>query len=92
MWGTRIRLRYVQQSAIGPIRPWGEVDDVTALTAPLHIAYKPLMDAGMQYVAGRQDDATNAAALRRRATLLGHRRTGAIGNGDPLTTTSTSRL
>ena len=31
---------------------------MAALTALLHLAYRPLLDAGMQYLAGRQDDAT----------------------------------
>lgn len=29
-----------------------------ALTRLLHVAYKPLLDAGMQYLTGRQDEVT----------------------------------
>jgi DNA-binding protein Fis len=53
----------VKQSPAGPIRPWTEVDDVTALTALLHVAYKPLLDADMQFLTGRQDDATTLLSI-----------------------------
>ena len=48
----------MEQSQPGPVRAWSKNDDVAALTALLHIAYRPLLDAGLQYTAGRQDDAT----------------------------------
>jgi hypothetical protein len=48
----------VNETSRGAIRRWTETDDVTALTALVHLAYKPLLDGGMQYDAGRQDDAT----------------------------------
>jgi predicted N-acetyltransferase YhbS len=38
------------------IRPWHETDDLCALTALLHRAYKPLADAGMRFVASHQDN------------------------------------
>lgn len=48
----------MQLPDVGPVRPWTEADDVTALTALLHLAYSPLLVAGMTYLTGRQDDAT----------------------------------
>lgn len=51
-------MREVKQLPPGPLRLWSDADDVTALTALLHLAYRPLLDAGMQYLTGRQDDAT----------------------------------
>ena len=42
----------------GPLRAWTASDDVSALTGLLHVAYRPLLAAGMQYLTGRQDDAT----------------------------------
>lgn len=49
---------HVEESSVGPVRAWTEADDITALTALLHKAYRPLLDAGMNYHAGTQDDAT----------------------------------
>lgn len=53
----------MQPSGVGPIRAWTASDDVSALTALLHLAYKPLLDSGMQYLTGRQDDATTARRI-----------------------------
>ena len=55
---TATSVRLVEQPPVGPIRAWTDGDDVTALTALLRFAYGPLLDAGMQYLAGRQDPAT----------------------------------
>lgn len=48
----------MQPSTVGHLRAWTASDDVSALTSLLHLAYKPLLASGMQYLAGRQDDAT----------------------------------
>lgn len=53
-----INLSGVEQSRAGRVRAWTDTDDVAALTALLHIAYRPLLDEGMQYLAGTQDTAT----------------------------------
>lgn len=53
----------MQAQDVGPIRAWTETDDVSSLTALLHLAYKPLLDSGMQYHAGRQDDAITARRI-----------------------------
>lgn len=47
------------------IRPWREDDDLSALTALLHRAYKPLADAGMRFMASHQDEATTLRRLRK---------------------------
>lgn len=52
----------MEQATVGAIRVWTDADDVSALTTLLHVAYRPLLDAGMQYLTGRQD---NATTLRR---------------------------
>lgn len=54
---------FVQGQEVGPIRLWAAGDDISALTSLLHLAYKPLLDSGMEYVAGRQDDATTTRRI-----------------------------
>lgn len=53
----------MQRQPVGPIRAWTASDDMSALTALLHLAYKPLLDGGLQYLTGRQDDDTTARRI-----------------------------
>ena len=53
----------MQRQPVGPIRAWTASDDMSALTALLHLAYKPLLDSGLQYLTGRQDDDTTARRI-----------------------------
>lgn len=53
----------MQPPRVGPIRAWVASDDLSALTALLHLAYAPLLDSGLQYLTGRQDDATTARRI-----------------------------
>ena len=48
----------MEHTPVSGIRAWTDNDDVGALTDLLHIAYRPLLDGGMQYLAGMQDTAT----------------------------------
>ena len=47
------------------IIPIGEVDDVSPVTALLNLAYTPLAEAGMKYVASWQDDTITLNRFRR---------------------------
>ena len=54
-------------AAAGPdavrVRPWHEGDSVAALTALLHRAYAPLLQAGMNFTAAEQDAHTTAQRI-----------------------------
>jgi GNAT superfamily N-acetyltransferase len=53
----------VQAQPPGPIRPLNPTDDISALTALLHLSAKPLLDRGMQYLTGRQEDSVTARRI-----------------------------